>query len=108
MLRKCVTARVQLASQVLMSISRPSRVWSFPPCWRMAVHCRISETGGLPTLVASCTLSSCSFWVGLSTSAWDRATAANQLLRGSALNRPPHRSCPAVTLVMSAEVGSSV
>ena len=40
-----------------------------------------------PTLVASCTLRSCSFWVGLPFRQWERATAAHQLDRGSGLNR---------------------
>lgn len=61
----------------------------------MLVHCCSRETGGLPRLVASCTRRSCSFWVRLSCRAWARATAAHQLDRESAENRPPHSSWPA-------------
>ena len=39
----------------------------------------------LPTLVASCTLRSCSFCVGFPFRQWDKATAAHQLERGSGL-----------------------
>lgn len=61
----------------------------------MLVHCCSRETGGFPRLVASWTLSSCSFWVRLSCKAWARATEAHQLERESAENRPPHSSWPA-------------
>ena len=61
------------------------------------VHCCNKDTGGLPSPVASCTLSNCSFCDVLSFRAWDKATAAYQLERGSWLNRPPHSNWPAVT-----------
>lgn len=38
-----------------------------------------------PTLVANCTLRSCSFCVGFPFRQWDKATAAHQLERGSGL-----------------------
>lgn len=62
---------------------------------RMLVHCCSKDTGGFPRLVASWTLSSCSFWVRLSCRAWAKATAAHQLDKESAEKRPPHSSCPA-------------
>lgn len=66
------------------------------PTWeRMLVHCCSKDTGGFPRLVASWTLSSCSFWVRLSCRAWAKATAAHQLDKESAEKRPPHSSCPA-------------
>lgn len=61
----------------------------------MLQHCCSKETGGFPRLVASCTLNSCSFWVGFSEIAFNMATAANQLDKESALKSPPHNNCPA-------------
>lgn len=64
---------------------------------RMLVHCCSRDTGGLPMLVASWTLSSCSFWVAFPCSAWARATAAHQFERESVEKRPPQSSWPAET-----------
>jgi len=69
----------------------------------MLEHCCSSDTGGLPKLVASCTLSSCSFCFALSKTACIKATAANQVERGSLLKRPPQSSCPAV--IVFTEIG---
>lgn len=65
-------------------------------CWRRMEHWCRSETGAAPGLVASSTFSSCSFSAGFSQTAWDKATAENQLLSWSELNNPPHNSCPEV------------
>lgn len=76
------------------------------PTWeRMLVHCCSKDTGGFPRLVASWTLSSCSFWVRLSWRAWAKATAAHQLDRESAENRPPQSSCPAEIQLAGREGG---
>lgn len=93
--------------QVLSLLLHPgSQTWQ--PCgssqepmaltWeRILVHCCSRDTGGLPMLVASWTLSSCSFWVAFPCSAWARATAAHQFERESVENRPPQSSWPAET-----------
>lgn len=65
-------------------------------CASMLQHCCNRDTGGLPMLVASCTRNSCSFCVPLSWMACSIATAANQLDKESALNKPPQSNCPAV------------
>ena len=95
--RKWDTARGQCESQVHNSIKRLIRFWKLPPIWRIVEQCFNSEMGAVPTSVANCTLSSCSFCVVFSTNAWPKATETNQLERGSALKSPPQSSCPAVT-----------
>lgn len=70
----------------------PEKPTGYLTCERMLVHCCNKETGGLPILVASWTLSNCSFWVEFSCRAWARATAAHQFESESVENKPPHNN----------------
>ena len=62
----------------------------------MFIHCCSSVTGGVPTLVASCTRNKFSLLAVLPSTVCNRATDANHVDKASVLNSPEHKSCPAV------------
>ena len=53
-------------------------------------------TGGVPTLVASCTRNKFSLFAVLPSTVCNKATDANHVDKASVLNSPEHKSCPAV------------
>ena len=63
---------------------------------RIFIHCCSNVTGGVPTLVASCTRNKFSLLAVLPSTVCNKATDANHVDKASVLNSPEHKSCPAV------------